>query len=159
MPLFHPKKAFFQLACMPVPFLISDILSRASSRPVGAAPLTGYVSRLVDRCFVFADTCHQRLRCAALQLTGAAIQLTGSVPPPHPQLIGTAPIFHKPPLIWQAPPSSERCRLPTDVTVLQLIGAAISFEILSLSRWMPIPGRIPRRTGIGTMAPFPAMPT
>ena len=45
-------------------------------------------------------------------------------PPPFNRYRSFLGIFHKPPLSWQAPPSAERCRLSTDVIVLQLIGAA-----------------------------------
>ena len=123
--------AALQLAgTMPYPqYTVPEVI--ASSGLVGATPLTGYVSRLVDRCFVLADICHQRLRCAALQLIGAAIQLTGSAPPPPGNrcrsLLG---IFHKPLLSWQAPPSTERCHLSTDIVVLQMIGAATQLRDL-----------------------------
>ena len=54
----HPPKNCVPPGSMKVPSLISDILPRASSRLLGAAPLTRYVSRFsADRCFVLADRC------------------------------------------------------------------------------------------------------
>ena len=63
---------------------ISYILSCASSRPVGDAPLTGYVSRsqLIDASSQLIYACHQLLTGPAPQLIGDALQLSGSVLPP-----------------------------------------------------------------------------